>query len=181
VLIFLRYSVSSKFLFQVVILLYCALWNAERPLGNHTPCVVPQVAHFAIAQRVAQQPFKPPMNFSVIKYDSGKCIVEYLRMSDNLKPNLGGFWHFPISFRENYCRFMVWLRNISVKTQKFQVKIVKIRKYIFGMSWWIQQFFNISTRKWWVEKIFNELLKQEPKRNWPLSNCFSPRIKLFLL
>jgi uncharacterized protein YfaT (DUF1175 family) len=37
------------------------------------------------------------------------------------------------------------------------------------------------TRKWWVEKIFNELLKQEPTRKWPLSNCFSPRIKLLLL
>jgi hypothetical protein len=27
--------------------------------------------------------------------------------------------------------------------------------------------------------IFNDLLKQEPTRKWPLSNCFSPRIKLF--
>jgi hypothetical protein len=27
--------------------------------------------------------------------------------------------------------------------------------------------------------IFKDLLKQEPTRKWPLSNCFSPRIKLF--
>jgi hypothetical protein len=67
---------------------------------------VPQVAHCAIAQRVAQQPFKPRMNFLVINYDSGKYIGEYLRMPDNLKRNLGVFWHFPISFREYYCRFM---------------------------------------------------------------------------
>jgi hypothetical protein len=57
------------------------------------------------SRRVAQQPFKPPMNFSVINYDSGKCIGEYLRMFDNLKCNLGGFWHFSISFHEYYCRF----------------------------------------------------------------------------
>jgi hypothetical protein len=29
--------------------------------------------------------------------------------------------------------------------------------------------------------IFNDLLKQEPTRKWPLSNCFSPRTKLFSL
>jgi hypothetical protein len=63
-----------EFFFQVVIVLYCALGNAERPLGNHTSCVVPQVAHCVIAQRVAQQPFKPRMNFLVINYDSGKYI-----------------------------------------------------------------------------------------------------------
>jgi hypothetical protein len=65
-----------EFFFQVVILLYCALWNAERPLGNHISCVVSQVAHCAIARRVAQQPFKPRMNFLVINYDSGKYIIE---------------------------------------------------------------------------------------------------------
>jgi hypothetical protein len=56
---------------------------------------VPQVAQSRNeSRRAAQQPFKPPMNFSVINYDSGKCIGEYLRMSDNLKRNLGGFGTF---------------------------------------------------------------------------------------
>jgi hypothetical protein len=50
----------------------------------------------------SNKPFKPPMNVLVINYYSGKCIGDYLRMSDNLKRNLGGFWHFPISFREYY-------------------------------------------------------------------------------
>jgi hypothetical protein len=40
--------------------------------------------------RIQKQPFKPPMNFLVIDYYSGKCIGEYLRMSNNWKRNLGG-------------------------------------------------------------------------------------------
>jgi hypothetical protein len=127
----LQNCVSSEFLFQVVILFLCVLWNAGRPLGNiilHVLCHRWRTAQSRNeSRRVAQQPFKPPMNFSVINYDSGKCIGEYLRMSDNWKRNLGGFWHLLISFQEYYCRFMAWVRNISVKTQKFQVKIVKNR------------------------------------------------------
>jgi hypothetical protein len=97
---------------EIILHVLCHRWRTEQ--SRKESC------------RVAQQPFKPPMNFSFINYDSGKCIGEYLRMSDNLKRNLGGFWHFPIKFREYYCT-QAWLRNISVKTQKFQVKIVKIR------------------------------------------------------
>jgi hypothetical protein len=59
-------------------------------------------------------------------------IGEHLRMYNNLKRNLGGFWHFPFSFCKYYCRFKACLQHLSVKTQKFQIKIVKIVIYFLS-------------------------------------------------
>jgi hypothetical protein len=97
---------------------------------------------------ISFRPFKPPVNFLVINYYSGECIGDYLRMSDNLKHNLGGFWHFPIGFREYYCRFNAWQQNLSVKTKKFQVKIVKNRNLFFELS--CEKAIFPSTRNWCV-------------------------------
>jgi hypothetical protein len=84
---------------------------------------------------LTENSFKPPMNFLVINYYSDKCIGEYLRMSNNLKRNLGVFWHFPISFREYYCRFKAWLQHLSVKTQNVQVKIFKNCNLFYELSY----------------------------------------------